>query len=724
MITVINKTNKGLYQQLFQDVEDYLSTHTWDNQEVEEAYGEGAILQKVSVIDEETGESISEPDKITSLARLFQYMDVITEFTPLYTRLPLDEEPFFINADKRTISVPKDFAANGISVQGDEIAEILFFKINRFFDATDLNECDIYIQWKSSEVDEKGNFKEGVSKPWIKDITSEPGYLIFGWPISSAITNTAGNVTFSVRFYRVDEGNNLLYSFSTLDQTVAIKPALDYDIQDIKNKISSVFVDDVTNKIIERAVPSAGSAGDDVAQSPEWEEWVLPQLYSKTADLNDVVEYFNPENEEDLMYYVRNLDLDSNGFSTEPLEMFSAATSEDAGIITYKWTKSVDINNDGRLVSTRRTTASNPDTFYEAVHYRVVDVTDNDRDSNKTYYYQDGNKYKVVPMVSESDPTPLDRLRNEEGKDIYELVSRAIFAEPGRYSAVAKNRVGSAVSEDLKTVFIYIPKPKAPELGVDQNKKLVASTGENAVLDKPNETLVLSIPVVLKDQFGNDVTDSAGKAQYQWFYYSFADNAAMTNDTKLEDISTPVEGATLDTSTLQLDVDADEGFYYVLVINNLNTETANEISLPIRVTKVAKKPGLSIRVEDDLSFTAAVDQGLEVFLDEESIEPSDARNADDFTSYQWYLYVAGNKTSEQVEADKATAEAHNYVREANSLDKKVQELAASENNEATLSTVQTDTLTPPIPGVYYCEVTNHYNGTETIACSPFYNVIA
>ena len=716
MITVINKTNKGLYQQLFQDVEDYLSTHTWDNQEVEEAYGEGAILQKVPVIDEETGESILEPDKITSLARLFQYMDVITEFTPLYTRLPLDEEPFFINADKRTISVPKDFAANGISVQGDEIAEILFFKINRFFDATDLNECDIYIQWKSSEVDANGDFKEGVSKPWIKDITSEPGYLVFGWPISSAITNTAGNVTFSVRFYRVDEGNNLLYSFSTLDQTVAIKPALDYDIQDIENKISSVFVDDVTNKIIERAVPSAGSAGDDVAQSPEWEEWVLPQLYSETADLNNVVEYFNPENEEDLMYYVRNLNLDSNGFSNEPLEVFSAATSEDAGIITYKWTKSVDINNDGRLVSTRRTTASNEDTFYEAVHYRIVDTTDSERDNNKTYYYNDGNKYKVVPIVSESDPTPFDRLRNEEGKDIYELVSKAVLAEPGRYGAVAKNRVGSAVSEDLKTVFVYIPKPIAPELGRDQDKKLVASTGENAVLDKPNETLVLSIPIVLKDQFGNDVTNTAGKAQYKWFYYGFNDSTAVE-----------VEGATLDTSTLQLDVDADEGFYYVQVINNLNTETANDNSLPIRVTQSAKKAVITLDTVEEISVTAARNREgyLGISVSGLETEGVDAEAGDEVT-FQWYRY---NEATGNSAEDREAARIGMYADDTNGVngDVKISDIRINGMaiaDEECLSSSTRPNFKPPegMEGTYFCVVTNTYNGTQRSVASPFYHV--
>jgi len=181
MITVINKTNKGLYNQLFAQVQDWLSKHDAEGREVE-AYSANALLGLVKdengqlVVDEE-GNNI--PETITSLEEFYSFMATITN-TPaleIYTRLPLDEPPFFIDANKRTIEVPKDFAANGVSVQGDEIAEILFFKIDRFFDATDLNECDIYVQWRSSELDENGKPKEGVSKTWIKDIESEPGYL-------------------------------------------------------------------------------------------------------------------------------------------------------------------------------------------------------------------------------------------------------------------------------------------------------------------------------------------------------------------------------------------------------------------------------------------------------------------------------------------------------------------------------------------------------------------
>nr|DAF58812.1 MAG TPA: hypothetical protein [Siphoviridae sp. ctxMM9] len=36
-----------------------------------------------------------------------------------FFRIPLEEEPFHINANARTITVPAQFKANGLSVKGD-----------------------------------------------------------------------------------------------------------------------------------------------------------------------------------------------------------------------------------------------------------------------------------------------------------------------------------------------------------------------------------------------------------------------------------------------------------------------------------------------------------------------------------------------------------------------------------------------------------------------------
>lgn len=77
---------------------------------------------------------------------LDQYLSRLSELyarSPRFVRLPLyedgheDEEIFEIDANARTITVPRSFASNGVGVVSDELAETLWFRINRYFDLKD-----------------------------------------------------------------------------------------------------------------------------------------------------------------------------------------------------------------------------------------------------------------------------------------------------------------------------------------------------------------------------------------------------------------------------------------------------------------------------------------------------------------------------------------------------------------------------------------------------------
>ena len=675
MITVINKANKGLYNQLFQDVQNWLYTHNESGEEIEQ-YGQGALLGKV--VNPDTG--VEEGETITSLEELFEYMLFITNFAPIYTRLPLDEEPFFIDADARSISVPKEFATNGVSVQGDEVSEILFFKINRFFDATDLSKCKIFIQWKSSETDEWGNQKEGVSRPWIQDIVSEPGYLIFGWPISSKITKVAGNVTFSVRFYRVDDADKLVYSFSTLDQTVKIQPALDYDIENILGDTPSVLIDDMASAIMLRAVNSPTTSSDLTAMVPYWEAGVVDGLKGWTVKRK-------PDNS--IQYEVMNLGIDENGFSTLPVQKYIAALSDDSGVVSYYWTK-VDKNGTGSL-----TRADGETKFFLPVMYRKIEnplsIT---RLENKTYYtLEEGNKYKpIAPSTEFADLIDQD-------KDIYELVSEATIDEVGKYVARARNRVGKVFSDDLVANAIYVPMPVAPILGT-----LEAGMSTGPILDE--NPVTLSLNVTLKDEFDNDVAAQGGKATYVWRRRGLGDLTPeiLEDDTEATLILVPGED--------------EEGYYSVIVSNNLNKEHFETTSNEVRITNPATKLTLTIDNDDDISLTAAKANGLHV-----EISGKEANRRDDLgdsVTYQWYRYYSSANST--VEQDKAAAERGEYVL---NNDVKIENLTGLGDHlsDEVIRSSTLETLTPPISGVYFCEVTNTYNGTTATTISPFYTVV-
>lgn len=136
-----------------------------------------------------------------------------------FLRLPLDEPMFVIDADTRKISIPSDFSANGLSVQGDHLAETIFFKIDRYYDFVDLNTKDIYINWKMGD-------QSGKSKNFIKSVDIEAGYIIFGWPVAKELTAKSGNLSFAVQICSENANGELTYNFNTLVSTIPIKDGL------------------------------------------------------------------------------------------------------------------------------------------------------------------------------------------------------------------------------------------------------------------------------------------------------------------------------------------------------------------------------------------------------------------------------------------------------------------------------------------------------------------
>ena len=174
-----------------------------------------------AVIDETSGEKA----EIRSLEEYFANLDYLVNGTDeepntdrdnyIFLRLPLDEPTFKINANERQIYIPDNFKKNGLSVVGDEVAEIVFFEIDRFYDAADLSIMNITIEWERTlnGVTEKRN-----TPAFIRDIESKASQdkLIFGWPITSAVTELADNLKFAVRFYRFDpSGEKLEFSLTT-----------------------------------------------------------------------------------------------------------------------------------------------------------------------------------------------------------------------------------------------------------------------------------------------------------------------------------------------------------------------------------------------------------------------------------------------------------------------------------------------------------------------------
>lgn len=359
---------------------------------------------KYTVLFDKAERELNLTDEITTLEQYFSHIKELSKIDKKYTILPLDEEVFEINANTRQITVPPTFKKYGVGVQGDQVAEIVYFRIDRFFDAMDLNETEIYIQWETAP-DSKGVTSKGLSKEYVRDIESDPGNIIFGWPISSEITAHPGNVKFSVRFFKWLDANDheagLSYSLGTLTSSVLINPALDFNFE-------MEYVSDVNDMIVDRLTNSVIVGGDPIG---------IP-VY--TLNLSSP----------------KNLDKD-----TGELLLKVQAWSPDAGAITYYWTYQ---SLDGKITR-------------EASEEAVFELTkDTEPNSQKIYYVEDSTLplgYKSYNWTGEETEAELPEL--------YEKFSTFYADSVGKFFATATNTKGHK-TEKLNSEICVVPMPVVP----------------------------------------------------------------------------------------------------------------------------------------------------------------------------------------------------------------------------------------------------------------------
>jgi len=134
-----------------------------------------------------------------------------------YFLMPLDEPVFEIDANKRTITVPAHFSKNGIGVRGDHMAEVLYFKIDKYFDYQDLFAVDeIIINWQfhPSNASRNAAVETHTSIALAPDDTYDPGHIVFGWVITEDMTPSKGTLSFSISFIKRTD-NSYKYALNT-----------------------------------------------------------------------------------------------------------------------------------------------------------------------------------------------------------------------------------------------------------------------------------------------------------------------------------------------------------------------------------------------------------------------------------------------------------------------------------------------------------------------------
>ena len=139
--------------------------------------------------------------------------------TPTLEMIHLGTEPLFIiNTDTREITVPPTM--HQLGVVSDHNAETIYLQIDRYFDDADLSQKTCVIQYINA-ADEKHLYP--ITEKYIDE---EKGKLTFAWKLSGNVTKAAGFISFSVRFYEI-ENDAYLYNFNTKTASFMISDGLD-----------------------------------------------------------------------------------------------------------------------------------------------------------------------------------------------------------------------------------------------------------------------------------------------------------------------------------------------------------------------------------------------------------------------------------------------------------------------------------------------------------------
>lgn len=126
----------------------------------------------------------------------------------LVVLLPSDEKIYEVDMNSRKIEAPKY-----LSVELDHRAETIYFKVGRYYDNIDLANMTCVVQY----INAKGEGRVYPVPFYDVETYADENMMLFPWCIDGEATKASGNVTYSIRFYDIDESATYMrYNMSTL----------------------------------------------------------------------------------------------------------------------------------------------------------------------------------------------------------------------------------------------------------------------------------------------------------------------------------------------------------------------------------------------------------------------------------------------------------------------------------------------------------------------------
>lgn len=502
-------------------------------------------------------------DVMTNLDDYFMCLEDIAkkvqsgEINPKFLVLPNDEGWFEIDANSRKINIPPRFSTYGAGVQGDEVAEIIYFSIDRYFDIHDLYDKEILIQWENAAPK---NPDRGLSVTINKTLQIIPNKVVFGWPLTEEITKYPGKVKFSVRFFNRKESTPedpqeyLEYSFSTLTSELKINSGLDFDIDVSEN---------IQYKIIDKNDRIYNQIRNSTVANPKW------PAKSPIFELDLPAEINMKKDEETNEWYAN---LSANVYYNE-----TDGNNHGVGTTKYTW-KYLDKN--GIWVENL------PD------KPAYIETTDTEVQNDTYYVKNEDGSYSVYNITQGQNTLPTDVV-------LYEQIANYKATAPGTYFVIATNTYGRGNEKSTQSSPCVIPTAKAATFTFED------LSNRNYILDIDADGDIIesgSIKIIAHSQDEGILTSV-------WVRNHTEDpNTAIEFDNGVGSIGEQNGN----NQEMILKVPAEENMYYfVKTINQKNNDTIISYSDSIRVTKPAKKIlGLDYYVNDLLKNNDVIKDSL------------------------------------------------------------------------------------------------------------------
>lgn len=149
-------------------------------------------------------------DEISTLEQLSQ---IQAKNPPSFAYLPNAEDIYDIDLNTRTINGPST-----LSVQRDHRSEVIYFKVDRYYDYMDLANTVCIVEYVVPKDDTRVPYIYVVPYYDTRKLIRE-NKIVFPWVVGDAATMKHGTLDYAIRFYKIEEHNGqakLVYNLNTL----------------------------------------------------------------------------------------------------------------------------------------------------------------------------------------------------------------------------------------------------------------------------------------------------------------------------------------------------------------------------------------------------------------------------------------------------------------------------------------------------------------------------